>query len=84
MSKLSEVIAVAEKCVDGCMANCPYNIGVYRDVCTKEVLRDALELLKSIPHECPECAYSELECNEEPCWSCEMPGTNWRWKYGND
>ena len=85
MADLNKVIAVAEKCVDGCMANCPYNVGVYRDVCTKEVLRDALDLLRSIPRTCETCFYEDWSSGSGPCWSCSRkdnePPTNWRWKY---
>lgn len=80
MADLSKVIAALRCCLDESddCKGCLYD-GTER--CVDAVMADALELLESIPHECPECAYSDRECNEEPCWSCVMPGTNWRWKY---
>ena len=86
---LKTVIYVSDKCVDGCMANCPYNIGVYREVCTKEVLRDALELLKGIPRICEECKnWTDRNSVGSPCWECirkgDEPPSNWVWKYDKE
>lgn len=81
MSKLSKVIAGLDACLKStpkyCFG-CPYENAEY---CHDEMFTDALELLKSIPRICEECAHSECSSGEEPCRSCENPGSNWRWKY---
>ena len=84
---LSKVIAGLECCadLDRSCDECGYRGAEY---CEVALMKDALELLRSIPRTCEECAHSNSLPGEEPCESCaakydEEP-THWRWKHGND
>lgn len=80
MADLSKVIAALWCCLDESddCKGCLYD-GTER--CVDAVMTDALELLESIPRTCEECAHQDKGSGEEPCRSCENPGTNWRYKY---
>ena len=88
MADLSKVIAGLGVCIsvrESC-STCPYNGPAS---CAKDMMKDALKLLQSIPRTCEECkSWTDRNSVGSPCWECirkgDEPPSNWRWKYGND
>ena len=88
MADLSKVIAGLGCCadLDRSCERCPYEGAEY---CEVALMKDVLELLRSIPRKCPECKHRDNYCWTEPCLSCVVgfeknaQPSNWRWKHGN-
>lgn len=84
MADLNKVTAALRCCLDE-SDDCKGCLYDGTEHCVDAVMADALELLRSIPRTCEECAHSNSLPGEEPCESCavkydEEP-THWRWKY---